>query len=97
MIQNAQSDNEKASLVYQVEMLKDNIEDMEEACALLHVSKLWDFTVKTLFLVSICILVNSSFLFVIFRKNTKTSIENAKKQSENWWESNKSWIIIDTY
>nr|CAH0100526.1 unnamed protein product [Daphnia galeata] len=35
MVQNAQSDNEKASLMYQVELLKDKIEDMDEACALL--------------------------------------------------------------
>ncbi|KAI9565189.1 putative leucine-rich repeat flightless-interacting protein 2 isoform X1 [Daphnia sinensis] len=35
MVQNAQSDNEKASLMYQVELLKDKIEDMDEAYALL--------------------------------------------------------------
>lgn len=35
MVQNAQSDNEKASLVYQVELFKDKIEDMEEAHAFL--------------------------------------------------------------
>jgi len=35
MVQNAQSDNEKASLVYQVELFKDKLEDMEEAYALL--------------------------------------------------------------
>jgi hypothetical protein len=38
MVQNAQSDNEKASLMYQVELLKDKIEDMDEACALLQVT-----------------------------------------------------------
>lgn len=37
MIQNAQSDNEKAALVYQVELFKDRIEDMEEAYGLLQV------------------------------------------------------------
>ena len=37
MVQNAQSDNEKASLVYQVELFKDKIEDMEEAHAFLQV------------------------------------------------------------
>ena len=37
MVQNAQSDNEKASLVYQVELFKDKLEDMEEAYALLQV------------------------------------------------------------
>ena len=37
MVQNAQSDNEKASLVYQVELFKDKIEDMEEAYSLLQV------------------------------------------------------------
>ncbi|XP_046439122.1 leucine-rich repeat flightless-interacting protein 2-like isoform X2 [Daphnia pulex] len=35
MVQNAQSDNEKASLMYQVELFKDKIEDMDEAYALL--------------------------------------------------------------
>jgi len=35
MVQNAQSDNEKASLVYQVELFKDKMEDMEEAYSLL--------------------------------------------------------------
>lgn len=30
MVQNAQLDNEKASLTYQVELLKDKIEDLEE-------------------------------------------------------------------
>ncbi|XP_063233157.1 leucine-rich repeat flightless-interacting protein 2 isoform X2 [Bacillus rossius redtenbacheri] len=33
MIQNAQLDNEKASLTYQVELLKDRLEDLEEAHA----------------------------------------------------------------
>ena len=37
MVQNAQSDNEKASLMYQVELFKDKIEDMDEAYALLQV------------------------------------------------------------
>ncbi len=37
MVQNAQSDNEKASLIYQVELFKDRIEDMEESYALLQV------------------------------------------------------------
>ena len=37
MVQNAQSDNEKASLVYQVELFKDKMEDMEEAYSLLQV------------------------------------------------------------
>ena len=40
MVQNAQSDNEKASLVYQVELFKDKMEDMEEAYSLLQVFKL---------------------------------------------------------
>ena len=40
MVQNAQADNEKASLVYQVELFKDKIEDMEEAYALLQVSEI---------------------------------------------------------
>lgn len=35
MVQNAQSDNEKAALVYQVELFKDRMEDMEEAYGLL--------------------------------------------------------------
>ena len=38
MVQNAQSDNEKASLMYQVELFKDKIEDMDEAYALLQVT-----------------------------------------------------------
>lgn len=35
MVQNAQLDNEKGSLVYQVELYKDKLEDMEEAYSLL--------------------------------------------------------------
>lgn len=38
MVQNAQSDNEKAALMYQVELFKDKIEDIEEAHALLQVT-----------------------------------------------------------
>ena len=38
MVQNAQSDNEKASLMYQVELFKDKIEDMDEAYSLLQVT-----------------------------------------------------------
>jgi uncharacterized membrane protein YkoI len=37
MVQNAQLDNEKGSLVYQVELYKDKLEDMEEAYSLLQV------------------------------------------------------------
>lgn len=37
MIQTAQLDNEKSSLTYQVELLKDRLEDMEEAHAQLQV------------------------------------------------------------
>lgn len=38
MIQNAQLDNEKASYTYQVELLKDKVEDLEVAYAQLQVS-----------------------------------------------------------
>jgi predicted nuclease with TOPRIM domain len=37
MIQNAQLDNEKSSLTYQVELLKDRLEDLEEAHSQLQV------------------------------------------------------------
>lgn len=40
MVQNAQIDNEKASLVYEVELYKDKLDDMEEAHALLQVQSL---------------------------------------------------------
>jgi FtsZ-binding cell division protein ZapB len=46
MIQNAQLDNEKSSLTYQVELLKDKIEDLEETLSLLqreHRDKCRDF------------------------------------------------------
>jgi uncharacterized membrane protein YkoI len=39
MVQNAQLDNEKGSLVYQVELYKDKLEDMEEAYSLLQVQR----------------------------------------------------------
>jgi chromosome segregation ATPase len=42
MFQNAQLDNEKASFVYQVELLKDQIEQLEEAHSQLQVR-----TIKT--------------------------------------------------
>jgi predicted nuclease with TOPRIM domain len=38
MIQTAQLDNEKSSLTYQVELLKDRLEDLEEAHSQLQVS-----------------------------------------------------------
>jgi len=37
MIQTAQLDNEKSSLTYQVELLKDRLEDLEEAHAQIQV------------------------------------------------------------
>jgi predicted nuclease with TOPRIM domain len=37
MIQTAQLDNEKSSLTYQVELLKDRLEDLEEAHSQLQV------------------------------------------------------------
>jgi hypothetical protein len=37
MIQTAQLDNEKSSLTYQVELLKDRLEDLEEAYSQLQV------------------------------------------------------------
>lgn len=46
MVQNAQLDNEKAALTYQVELLKDKIEDLEESLSLLgreHKDKSRDF------------------------------------------------------
>lgn len=39
MIQTAQLDNEKSSLTYQVELLKDRLEDLEEAHSQLQVSR----------------------------------------------------------
>lgn len=36
MIANAQLDNEKAALAYQVELLKDKLEDLEEAHSLVY-------------------------------------------------------------
>lgn len=73
MVQNAQSDNEKASLMYQVELFKDKIEDMDEAYALLQVILLLLFT----YLYVIITTVNN-ILIVMCRKNTKTSIANVK-------------------
>jgi len=46
MVQNAQLDNEKSALTYQVELLKDKIEDLEESLSLLqreHKDKCRDF------------------------------------------------------
>lgn len=46
MVQNAQLDNEKSALTYQVELLKDKIEDLEESLSLLqkeHRDKCRDF------------------------------------------------------
>lgn len=37
MVQNAQTDNEKASLMYEVDLYKDKLEDLDEAHALLQV------------------------------------------------------------
>lgn len=53
MVQNAQSDNEKASLMYQVELFKDKIEDMDEAYALLQVSTHFFFSLNSLFTISL--------------------------------------------
>jgi hypothetical protein len=53
MVQNAQSDNEKASLMYQVELFKDKIEDMDEAYALLQVILLLLFTLLPQLIISL--------------------------------------------
>lgn len=61
MVQNAQLDNEKGSLVYQVELYKDKLEDMEEAYSLLQVEFF-----KTFF----CSMISD---FNLFRKSIKRS------------------------
>ena len=83
MVQNAQSDNEKAALVYQVELFKDRMEDMEEAYGLLQVmySRI-EFAIQNVF-----------FFFVfslIIRKSTVKSIKNVKKPKEKRSKFNKS-------
>ncbi len=80
MVQNAQSDNEKASLVYQVELFKDKIEDMEEAHAFLQV--------VPNYLISQIRIINSLLMF--YRKSIKINIENVKKPKGKFFECNKN-------
>lgn len=80
MVQNAQSDNEKASLVYQVELFKDKIEDMEEAHAFLQVVTNYLKFLKSIF-------INS---FMLYRKSIKINIENVKKPKGKFFECNKN-------
>jgi len=65
MFHNAQLDNEKASFSYQVELLKDQIEQLEEGHFLLQVSLL---LYKFIF--------NLHYIKLFFRKNTKINVEN---------------------
>ncbi len=75
MVQNAQSDNEKASLIYQVELFKDKIEDMDEAYALLQVNRYTFF--KGLFYILICFSFCLFFFFVVLLQK-----ENRDKNRE---------------
>ena len=72
MVQNAQSDNEKAALVYQVELFKDRMEDMEEAYGLLQVmySRI-EFAIQNVF-----------FFFCIFSNYQKEHREKHKECEE---------------
>lgn len=88
MVQNAQSDNEKASLMYQVELFKDKLEDMEEAHSLLQVNT---------FGIDVALVIETELIIVFCRENIEKSIESVKKRSEKRFEYNKSSTIIGIF
>lgn len=63
MINNAQLDNEKAALRHQVDLLKDEAEEMEEKHALLHRDHRETYRVRTMPIEILHMLINFTFAF----------------------------------
>ena len=70
MIRNAQLDNEKSAMAYQVELYKDKYQDLEAAYSVLQVDE------KNIFLYLFPVVVNDEVYLIFYRKSIKKSVEN---------------------